>query len=241
MAEYKEGHQIVWFKCAHTNLTTTPTININGLGPKTIVRADGTAVEAGEIVINGVYGLQYDGTNMRLRNPVRPATLAEVNAGVMFSPFVSPATLLQRKSPYFVATTPGGGMNVNNGVNTVINNMTLQNSYFADAASVFSAGGSINIGPKDAGVWLMVGYAAMDLGTDTSAGHDYRIGVRRNAVTSLEKTVYIKEATTVGNEVVVPLVALSGDDFDVNVYHNSGTNRNFGGTFFAGLRIGASA
>lgn len=53
---------------AHTNLTTTPTVNIDGLGPKTIKRSDGSAIVIGDLPIGGVAFMMYDGTNVRLIN-----------------------------------------------------------------------------------------------------------------------------------------------------------------------------
>lgn len=49
---------------ANTNTVTAPTINVNSLGAKTIVKHDGTALIVGELP--GVAVLRYDGTNMRL-------------------------------------------------------------------------------------------------------------------------------------------------------------------------------
>lgn len=65
-------------KFANANLTTTPSLDLNSVGPKTIVRHDGTAVAAGDIAAGGVYDLTYDGTNMQLSSPSGAA--APVNA-----------------------------------------------------------------------------------------------------------------------------------------------------------------
>jgi hypothetical protein len=57
-------------KSGGQNSTTTPTLNINGLGAKTIVKRASTALAAGDI-LNGMMCLYvYDGTNMELLNPV---------------------------------------------------------------------------------------------------------------------------------------------------------------------------
>lgn len=61
-------------KFASANTSTTPTINLNALGAKTIVRQDGTALVAGDL--NGEHILRYDGTNMRVLNPAN-ATVAD--------------------------------------------------------------------------------------------------------------------------------------------------------------------
>ena len=59
-------------KISAANLTTTPTLNVNGLGAKTIVRQDedGTvAVVPGDLPINYHGVFRYDGTDMVLLNP----------------------------------------------------------------------------------------------------------------------------------------------------------------------------
>lgn len=54
-------------KIANTNLTTTPTINMNGVGAKTIKQNDGTSVPPiGSLVAGGTYTFTYDGTNMQV-------------------------------------------------------------------------------------------------------------------------------------------------------------------------------
>jgi len=57
-------------KSGYTNATTTPTINVSGLGAKTIVKRAATALAAGDYVANMMMILVYDGTNMELLNPV---------------------------------------------------------------------------------------------------------------------------------------------------------------------------
>lgn len=56
-------------KFTNANLTTTPTLNLNSVGAKTITKQDGTAVAAGDIAAGGVYTLVYDGTNMQIASP----------------------------------------------------------------------------------------------------------------------------------------------------------------------------
>lgn len=58
------------FKVAATNLTTTPTLNVNALGAKTIVKMGGSALAAGDLLIGQVMEVEYDGTNMQLMTPV---------------------------------------------------------------------------------------------------------------------------------------------------------------------------
>ena len=58
------NRMVALFIPAATNTTTTPTLNISGLGAKTIKRFDGTAVVAGDL--SGITLAEYDGTNFRL-------------------------------------------------------------------------------------------------------------------------------------------------------------------------------
>ena len=62
---YVDGMRVI-FKIANTNTVSSPTININFLGAKTIVRVDGTALAVGELVAGITYELFYDGTYFRL-------------------------------------------------------------------------------------------------------------------------------------------------------------------------------
>jgi len=58
-AAYTDGMPIFMNTGAHTNLTTTPTLNVNGLGAKTIVFAHG-ALAAGDMAANTTYLLIYN-------------------------------------------------------------------------------------------------------------------------------------------------------------------------------------
>lgn len=57
-------------KAVGTNTVTTPTLNVNGLGAKTIVKRAATALAAGDYVSGQMCEFIYDGTNMQLLNPV---------------------------------------------------------------------------------------------------------------------------------------------------------------------------
>ena len=54
----------------NANTSTTPTLNLNSIGAKTITTVDGAALEASQL--HGPHLLEYDGTNLRVLNPVRP-------------------------------------------------------------------------------------------------------------------------------------------------------------------------
>src|ERR1700733_9811596 len=67
------------------NTTTTPSVNLNGLGAKTIVNSNGTALAVGQIVAGQLLQLVYDGTNFRLMGTSSPNEGTFTITGVGFS------------------------------------------------------------------------------------------------------------------------------------------------------------
>lgn len=65
---YSEG-VVLDVKVAVTTTSTTPTLNVNALGAKTIANTDGTALSGGAMVAGGRYRLIYDGAVFRVQNP----------------------------------------------------------------------------------------------------------------------------------------------------------------------------
>ena len=55
------------FRAANTN-TVASTLNVNSQGAISIVKTDGTALVAGDIIANGIVSVMYDGTNFQLLN-----------------------------------------------------------------------------------------------------------------------------------------------------------------------------
>ena len=53
-------------RIGNTTSTTTPAINVNGLGPKTIANADGTPLFPGQLISGGIYTLVFFGGLFRL-------------------------------------------------------------------------------------------------------------------------------------------------------------------------------
>lgn len=67
-ASYVTGSRYV-VKLTATNATTTPTLNVNGLGAKTIKKKSSTgaaAMAAGDLQNGCIYSFHYDGTNMQV-------------------------------------------------------------------------------------------------------------------------------------------------------------------------------
>jgi microcystin-dependent protein len=72
------------FKVGTTN-TGAVTVNVDSLGAKSLVRADGsnTALQAGDLVSGALVEIQYDGTRFQLRGPSTTATSADVLARIV--------------------------------------------------------------------------------------------------------------------------------------------------------------
>lgn len=62
---YSEG-MLVGFRAGYTNTSSTPTLNVNGVGAKTIVMQDGSALAVGAITAGRLYLAQYYNNNWRL-------------------------------------------------------------------------------------------------------------------------------------------------------------------------------
>ena len=70
---------VIHFK-ANTLNTGTATLNVNGLGAKTIVRSGGTTLLTGDILANQLVEVEYDGTNMVMQSA--PANTVNLASGV---------------------------------------------------------------------------------------------------------------------------------------------------------------
>jgi hypothetical protein len=67
----------------HSNATTTPTVNVNALGTKTIVKSGGSAVAASDIVASHVACLAYNGATMDLLDPQTAAAGGVISVNTM--------------------------------------------------------------------------------------------------------------------------------------------------------------
>lgn len=77
----------MYFTCSIpiTNTSTTVTMNVNGIGARNVVNAEGSALAVGDLVAGGMYSFYDDGTNLRVvSNPFTAAEktkLAGLSAG----------------------------------------------------------------------------------------------------------------------------------------------------------------
>lgn len=67
--------RIYAFKVPHTN-TGAATLNVNGLGSKNITKNGTVALAAGDLVVNQLVLVMYDGTQFQLLNPTSNTTVA---------------------------------------------------------------------------------------------------------------------------------------------------------------------
>jgi hypothetical protein len=120
---------------ANTTTSTTPTINFNGLGAKTVINANGTALTAGQIISGQLINVVYDGTNFRLMSQSVPATVG--SAYILALPSASPSIVqsLRITSPAIVRNSTGNY--------TVTHN--LGTTAYGVAATVAQSGGSVGV------------------------------------------------------------------------------------------------
>lgn len=111
-------------KIASTNTSTTPTINFNSFGAKTVLRIDGSALSAGDL--NGFHLFAYDGTNFFVLNPATVAT-SSIGAASSFTLFNGDLTAAVGSNALTVAikTTAGADPSAGDPVYVVFRNATL--------------------------------------------------------------------------------------------------------------------
>lgn len=102
-----------FLKVLFTNANTgAATININGLGAKTLVKFGGTALVGGEIYPNQIITIAYDGTNFQIFSGIQGATGSGVNINVYDegTPVAgTPHSILNYTGPGIQATNAGAG------------------------------------------------------------------------------------------------------------------------------------
>lgn len=106
---YADGIIIVWIP-SHTN-TTASTINVNGLGVVSIVNPDGSALVAGEIVLNQPAQILFKAGAFQLITPSTTiyGTFVPVWSGFSIAPSVTP--IAYRKNGTTVTLIFQGGIN----------------------------------------------------------------------------------------------------------------------------------
>jgi hypothetical protein len=130
----------VCFKASAANATTTPTINVNGLGAKTIVSSAGAAVTAGVIQASGYYWLQYDDTSSTFFMISSPSRMP--GAGMVSAPNA------QSGAGYTVASSDWGKL-------LTLSNASAQVLTLPQAGSSFPNGWYVDVENTGAGAWTV--------------------------------------------------------------------------------------
>jgi hypothetical protein len=130
----------VCFKASAANATTTPTINLNGLGAKTIVSESGAAVAAGVIQASGYYWLQYDDSSAKFFMISNPSKMP--GAGIVV------ATNAQTGAGYTVASSDWGKLLTHS-------NAAAQVLTLPQAGASFPNGWYVDVENTGAGAWTI--------------------------------------------------------------------------------------
>lgn len=91
---------VIVVKIINANLTTTPTLNLNGLGAITITRNSG-ALNAGDLKANGYYLFQYYTTGWNVINPMLMGTASIINGAVTTAKLADGAVTSAKASGLF--------------------------------------------------------------------------------------------------------------------------------------------
>lgn len=142
-ASYTTG-MVASFSSAYSNTTTTPTLNVNGLGAKTIKNADGTALGIGQIESAVVQVCYYNGSDnsWRLQTPSYGQVIANLGyvpvnkggdtmTGALTNPYGYYGTLYGdwasmpsgTTTVFYQASAPSGWTQI---VNTAVNDSALR-------------------------------------------------------------------------------------------------------------------
>ena len=135
---------VVYFK-ANTANTGTATLNVNGLGAKTIVTGVSTTLATGDIVANQLCTLIYDGTNFVLQSP-KSMQASNGTATISSSTTVTVTTGFRPKH-ITIHSIAGSGSGANYGVvftdggyDATTNSMWCRYSTFDTSGNVSTAG-----------------------------------------------------------------------------------------------------
>jgi hypothetical protein len=194
LASYTAG-TLVQFKATNAN-TTASTVNVNGLGAKTIKKLGGaTDLVSGDIAAGMIVELEYDGTNFVMLNPVA-TTLTFLNFfgdGSDGDVTIGSNTSLTRDMYYnnltisstFTLSTAGyrifvKGVLSNSG--TIANNGNAGSAGGAGSAGVGGTAGSGGAAP--AAVTVIAGQAGTNGGVGGSANASGAVGTNGTAQTN---------------------------------------------------------
>lgn len=221
------NHMVVWVKkSAAANATTTPTINVNGLGNKTIIRADGSALAAGDLPANGVFELAYDGTNFRLMTTPVSTTTAITNL------------FYSLQFPYFTLQQAAGTVSMPDSTNTIIPLTFDAGHYFRDAGSNLNSSHpyAFTCGAQDAGLWLFIG--TFGVAAPSSPQTQINVAIAKNGGTPTPYQSILVQAT-IGTHMTYVIRMAAGEYVQLSGFQNSGSSQPQSQGQLLGIRLGS--
>lgn len=203
--EYATGMRVS-IKVAADNTSTTPTLNLNGLGVKTIVNTDGTALAAADIESGGIYEFRYDGTNFQILNPKK----TEFDA----TEFAALSTATSVSGTDFIAVySSGSGLKRDTIHNAVSGKQTIWVPAGAMTPNTTNGAAAGTIETETTANAVMFGTLDFDPTTDESAQFDVAFPNSWDKGTLTYKPFWTHAtATSYVGRIGLQAVALSSDD-----------------------------
>jgi hypothetical protein len=150
MSAYATGQRF-FFVAPATN-TGACTLNINAIGAKSVTKQGTTALAAGDIVLNGIVQVVYDGTQFQILNPV-------TSAATTVTSFSAGTTGLTPSTTTTGAVTLAGTLAIaNGGTNNASLPVTAGGVLYTDGSKVVNSGA------------ITSGYAMLGGGTGAPTG-----------------------------------------------------------------------
>ena len=199
----------VCIKIVNANATTTPTLNLNALGAKTIKRLNGVALLAGDLPVAHYAILRYDGTDFILLNPALHTHLDASQGGLL------------KRAAFSVHKN---GTNQTGVVSTVWTQVTFSTEKFDNngdfASNAFEApyAGRFNL-------QAVVGFTA------NAANGFARLAVYKNGALYRYGALFYNPTTNLFSANIAMVVEGAVDDlFTIWAYQNSGSDKIIDGT-----------
>ena len=196
IAVYVAGQRFV-FKVPVTN-TGASTLNVDALGAKSILKAVSTALSGGELVLNDIVSVVYDGTNFQLdptnhidlASNTLTGTTAQFNTALSDNDFatLAGAETLTNKTVNLTSNTLTGTLTQFNtalsdadfAVLTAVQAWTQQ-QYFGTATLTDAANISWNLDTQQVATVTLGGNRTLDNPTNLKNGAAYRLTIKQDA------------------------------------------------------------
>lgn len=133
------------FKAANTN-TGASTLNVNSQGSISIVKTDGSALVAGDIISGGIVSVMYDGTNFQLLNDAGGAAGTFTNVTVTGTATINVANVTTFNPAITNAQLANSSVTIGNtavslgSTQTSFGNVTLTNATLSSLSTPVTAG-----------------------------------------------------------------------------------------------------